>query len=128
MFPAARRFAAQCGLITCLATADSLPVRGASAEPSFAPLAVNAVSPVRAAPSRPGTGVEPASPAPAGGLKAPPPLAITRFKNVDYVATTDFAARLGLKGKWEEAKRQLTLTTGPRRLVLTGQPVTSSPS
>ena len=123
MFPAARRFAAQCGLITCLATADSLPVRGASAEASFAPFAVNAVSPVRAAPSRPGTGVEPAAmaPAPAGGLKAPPPLAITRFKNVDYVATADFAARLGLKGKWEEAKRQLTLTTGPRRLVLTAE-------
>ena len=122
MFPAARRFAAQCGLITCLATANALPVRGASAEASFAPFAVNAVSQVRAAPSRPGTGVEPAmAPAPAGGLKAPPPLAITRFKNVDYVATTDFAARLGLKGKWEEAKRQLTLTTGPRRLVLTAE-------
>jgi N-acetylmuramoyl-L-alanine amidase len=122
MFPAARRYAAQCGLITCIATADSLPVRGATGEGSFGPFAVNAVSPVRASPSRPGSGVESASaPAPAAGLKAPPPLAITRFKQVDYVAATDFAARLGLKGKWEEAKRELTLTTGTRRLVLTAE-------
>ena len=122
MFPAARRFAAQCGLITCLATADSLPVRGATAGAPSAPFVVNAVSPVRAAPSRPGSGGEPANgPAPASGVKAPPPLAITRFKNVDYVATADLAARLGIKGKWEEAKRELTLTTGTRRLVLTAE-------
>ena len=121
MFPAARRFAAQCGVITCLAATGFPVVRGAVAEP---PPTTSAGVPgaLRAAPSRPGSGVEPANgPAPAGGLKTLPPLAITRFKNVDYVATTDFAARLGIKGKWEEAKRELTLTAGTRRLVLTAE-------
>ena len=120
MYPAARRFVAQCGLLTGLATTDGLRLCGAAAEPAAAASAGLPAPAVRTAPSRPGAGVAPTGvPGPAIAWKALPPLALTRFKNVDYVAANDFAARLGLKAQWAEAQRELTLTAGARRLVLT---------
>lgn len=118
MFPAATRLAVFGGLIVHLA-AWAHAAGGAAAEKP----AAAAVAPVRAAPSRPGAPpVEP--PAPAGkspvATKAPPPPAITRIKNSDYVSANDLAGRLGFKGKWDESKRELTLVSGSRKLVLTG--------
>jgi N-acetylmuramoyl-L-alanine amidase len=77
----------------------------------------------RAAPSRP-TGVAEASGGkdrPAIGAKALAPLPVTRIKGTDYVAASDVATRLSFKKSWEESKRELTLSAGPRRLVLTAE-------
>ena len=78
---------------------------------------------VRAAPSRPagaseyGAGTD----RPTTGGKALPTLPVTRIKGTDYVAANDVATQLSFRKSWEESKRELTLSAGPRRLVLTAE-------
>ena len=120
MLPAATRFAALGGVLLYLATGAP----GATAEPSAAPAGAGAPAgappAVRFAPSRPAAAGDPAgASAPGPGAKGAPALATTRFRNIDYVSANDIAGRLGFRGKWDEAKRELTLTSGTRRLVLT---------
>ncbi|MCX6955017.1 MAG: N-acetylmuramoyl-L-alanine amidase [Verrucomicrobia bacterium] len=119
MLPAATRLAALGGLILQLAACSHV-AGGAVAEKSAllpAPLATAPVAApaLRTAPSRPGLFNDPGSPAP----KAPPPLATTRIKNLDYISANEIAGHLGFKGRWDEGKRELTLSSGPRKLVLT---------
>jgi|GEM_PF-220000 len=78
---------------------------------------------VRAAPSRP-TGaaeISGGTDRPTTGAKAIPPLPVTRIKGTDYVAANDVATRLSFRKSWEESKRELTISAGPRRLVLTAE-------
>lgn len=81
-------------------------------------------APVRAAPSRPGnsslSGQPPAS-AVTPVRKPGAPLPVTRIKGTDYVAANDIAARLGFRGTWDEPRRELTLVSGARTLVLTAE-------
>jgi N-acetylmuramoyl-L-alanine amidase len=91
--------------------------------------------PVRSAPSRPGTTVAPGPAASPGGISVPspaaiaanqatqlrnaPPLPITRIKTIDYIGVTEMAVRLGYRGRLNSSKRELTLTSGTRKVVLT---------
>ena len=106
MFSAATRLAAVGGLLIPLAVCSH---------------AVDAPA-ARSAPTRPATNADPANvPGLPAVAKPTSPPATTRIKNIDYVSANDLAGRLGFRGKWDEAKRELTLAAGSRKLVLTGE-------
>jgi N-acetylmuramoyl-L-alanine amidase len=54
-------------------------------------------------------------------LKAPPALAGTRFRGVDYVAATAIGEKLGMKSLWDARRKELTLTAGTRTLTLAAE-------
>jgi N-acetylmuramoyl-L-alanine amidase len=112
MSPAAVRFAAL-GAVTLMLAVVSLRASAATD-----------ATPLRSPPSRPGTAAPPGAPAPIAGAKSAPaaaklpPLPVARINREDYIAAADIAARLGFKSAWDETKRELTLTSGARKLVL----------
>lgn len=123
MSSAASRLAALGGLILHLATLSfGASVATTDRSVGAPPAGSDAVASLRASPSRPSSGSpESASPAvkPAGAKL--PPLAVTRIKGSAYLSLTEIAARIGFKSTWAEARRELTLLGGSRRLVLTAE-------
>lgn len=122
MPPAAFRLAALGGFLS-LTAACAHVADGASAEETPAVLTASAGGPggaqtaARAAPSRPGTTPE------RGVAYTPakahlPPLPVTKFKQIEYVSVTDLAVRLGFRGTLDGSKKELTLASGSRRVVL----------
>lgn len=116
MFPAAVRFAAL-GAWALVLVACSHAASAVANDPA-------ASAPLRAPPQRPGGGTAPGGAAlnvPLAPTAKAAPLSVTRFKNEDYFSATEIAERVGCKTTWDESKRELTLTGGGRKLVLTGE-------
>ncbi len=123
MSSAAPRLAALGGMILHLAAlvlvASGATAQGAAGSPATA---VENASAMRTAPSRPPSRpAESASPAAKPGGAKLPPLAVTRIKGSAYLSLTEIAARIGFKSAWAETRRELTLSAGTRRLVLTAE-------
>jgi N-acetylmuramoyl-L-alanine amidase len=115
MSSAAIRLAAIGGL-ACQLAACAPVATGAAAEKSAGSPAV------RTAPSRPNAAApDLAAPVARTPAKKLPPLPVTPIKGRDYLALADVAKRTGFKSTWVEARRELTLSTNIRRLVLTAE-------